>query len=476
MIDIDNLSRKVSYELSNSLTNALAQYNELVSLWNKKVLKNEETGQTEIPINSYLYSTSINIIKNLYENLKIKLINKVQKSLTNLKWPKQIQLDNNNNNEKIKNFEEAFISLLSLKSPYEEDSESVDIKRVRLAISTLTNPITLRFKYHFMSNTLTNRLDKPAWFFSNILNTIQHHSPFLDTIVQPLFDKENIYMNTKNEFIYDLVEIIKQKLQLDLPVLIQKVKEQPNLFDGYISEALQFDNILRNTYEYYPSNIREIELSPSKENKDDNKNKEESKVSVIIFKEWEGCSAIFTEENNFNAWVKIEKDAAENKFDEILSNKHAFDLVYGSTPEIDEFKVTESANAIVNLLENITERYKLLPNVDQQLVFLNDIQKKIITDYAKRIQENLNHLILADLQDENIHQFCRCISSLNYINKTLDYWETQEFFIHLWNGEDESLFSSTVKSYNEIIQKIEERIVDSIASIFSNSLKQYQFL
>jgi len=80
---------------------------------------------------------------------------------------------------------------------YEEDSESVDIKRVRLAISTLTKPIIIRFKYHFMSNTLTNRLDKPAWFFSNILNTIQHHSPFLDTVIQPLFDKENIYMNTK---------------------------------------------------------------------------------------------------------------------------------------------------------------------------------------------------------------------------------------------------------------------------------------
>jgi len=59
-------------------------------------------------------------------------------------------------------------------------------------------------------------------------------------------------MNTKNEFIHDLVEVVKQKLQLDLPVLIQKVKEQPNYLDGYISEALQFDNILRNTYDYYP--------------------------------------------------------------------------------------------------------------------------------------------------------------------------------------------------------------------------------
>jgi len=67
-----------------------------------------------------------------------------------------------------------------------------------------------------------------------------------------------------------------------------------------------------------------------------------------------------------------------------------------------------------------------LPNSEQQLVFLNDIQKKIISDYAIRIKEYLNHLILADLQDESIQQFCRCLSSLNYINKTLDYWETQD--------------------------------------------------
>jgi len=478
VLDIDNLSRKVSYELSNSLTNALALYNELVGIWNKKVLKNEETGQTEIPIDSHLYATSINIIKNLYENLREKLKIKVDKSLSSLKWPKQIQLENN---EKLKNFEEAFIGLLSLKSPYEEDIESIDIKRVRLALSTLTNPITMRFKFNFMAKALTNRLDKPAWFFSNILSTIERHSPFLDLIIQPLFDKEKINMNAKNEFIHDLVEIIKQKLQLDLPVLIQKVREHPNYLDGYISEALQFDNILRNTYEYYPSNRREINLTLNSKNNENNATNNDNEnnlleVEVLHEYQWEGCSSIFTEEANFNSWVKIEKEAAENKFDEIMESKHAWDLVYGSTPEIDEFKVTESASAVVNLLENITERYKLLPNPEQQLVFLNDIQKKIISDYARRIQDNLNHLILADLQNENIHQFCRCISSLFYINKTLDYWETQDFFIHLWNSEDDSLFSSSMKANNEIITKIEDHIVDSVASIFSNSLKQYQFL
>ncbi|KAG4106093.1 hypothetical protein H8356DRAFT_1070762 [Neocallimastix lanati (nom. inval.)] len=389
LLDIDNLSRKVSYELSNSLTNALALYNELVNLWNKKVLKNEETNQPEIPINSYLYSTSVNIIKNLYESLKKKL------------------------------------------TDYEEDSESIDIKRVRLAVSTLTNPIIIRFKYHFMANNLTNRLDKPSWFFSNILSTIQRHSLFLDTIVQPLFDRENIFMNTKNEFIHDLVEIIKQKLELDLPSLIQKVKEHPSYLDGYISEALQFDNILRNTYDYYPSNIRELSLVAKRDDNNNEKNEEKKETSDQLNEyQWEGCSAIFTEKDNFDAWVSIEKE----------------------------------------------ERYKLLPNSEQQLVFLNDIQKKIISDYAIRIKEYLNHLILADLQDESIQQFCRCLSSLNYINKTLDYWETQDFYIHLWNGEDDGLFSSSIKFNNEKIKNIEDHIVDSVANIFLASLKQYQFL
>jgi len=48
-----------------------------------------------------------------------------------------------------------------------------------------------------MAKALTNRLDKPAWFFSNILSTIERHSPFLDLIIQPLFDKEKINMNAK---------------------------------------------------------------------------------------------------------------------------------------------------------------------------------------------------------------------------------------------------------------------------------------
>ena len=53
----------------------------------------------------------------------------------------------------------------------------------------MIGPIELRFKYHFQGTKSTNRVDKPEWAFSNILDQIYQHQAFIDEYLQPLVQR-----------------------------------------------------------------------------------------------------------------------------------------------------------------------------------------------------------------------------------------------------------------------------------------------
>jgi hypothetical protein len=54
---------------------------------------------------------------------------------------------------------------------------------------TLIQPITQRFQFHFESSRPTNRIDKPEWFFTHILNIIHEHNDFMEGVVKYLVSK-----------------------------------------------------------------------------------------------------------------------------------------------------------------------------------------------------------------------------------------------------------------------------------------------
>ena len=74
----------------------------------------------------------------------------------------------------------------------EESTKSVvtsvlltDFTPVSLPISLLVRPLRQRFIYHFTGSKLTNRQDKPEWFFTQILTWIKDHVQWVQKNVQP---------------------------------------------------------------------------------------------------------------------------------------------------------------------------------------------------------------------------------------------------------------------------------------------------
>ena len=64
-----------------------------------------------------------------------------------------------------------------------------DEKEGLYAIEAMVQPIALRFKYHYDGKRDTNRLDKPEWYFTYVLNIAHEHHAFMTTVVQRLLSK-----------------------------------------------------------------------------------------------------------------------------------------------------------------------------------------------------------------------------------------------------------------------------------------------
>lgn len=80
----------------------------------------------------------------------------------------------------------------------DEDEEEIDLsvpvqtraeRMVALApMKLLLEAIDTRFRYHFSGRKETNRIDKPEWMFTFVLNTLKEHEEFIAASIQPVLD------------------------------------------------------------------------------------------------------------------------------------------------------------------------------------------------------------------------------------------------------------------------------------------------
>lgn len=80
-----------------------------------------------------------------------------------------------------------------------------DFAPVSLPIALLVRPLRLRFIYHFTGAKLTNRQDKPEWFFTQILTWIKDHVQWVQKYIQPIADSIGFrHLDIKVNIIYKL--------------------------------------------------------------------------------------------------------------------------------------------------------------------------------------------------------------------------------------------------------------------------------
>ncbi|CAG8692606.1 3344_t:CDS:2, partial [Ambispora leptoticha] len=349
----------------------------------------------------------------LWEDMKSKLSKKFQHTLDSLGWPTPLKVPLPNElQEKKTAFTRAFCELLLLQNPtgVEDSDKIVTSELVPLfPIQLMAEPLITRFRYHFDTKRPTNRIDKPEWYFTHILTAIHDHSPFLTEEVQVIIDEAgfNKY-NAKDDFIRCLLTAVTRKLNQSVNALVNS----PQNFSHTVFETLQFDQVIRTVHLYLP---------PGK-------------------KQWNGCVEVFTGRKEiFKAWLKIEKEFAEMRYNEIMHAEDAWEIEDEETID-EDLQPTKSAAKIMELLELVTSRYKLLPMFHNRIRFLVDIQAEILDAYEKRIEsavkafENLSYTIVRAVPNpatadgksvtgiDGLKRLCRWLSSAGYVSHTIREW------------------------------------------------------
>ncbi|KAJ3280319.1 hypothetical protein HK104_000754 [Borealophlyctis nickersoniae] len=485
LLKVDELSAKARQEMDRSAKAALAPYDELCSLWTS--IKEEWRDQTSPAVENdagkqivaslvaqNALGTMADFVRgsalSLHEELLEKLSRKLEQALEGLGWPNPINIPAAAI-DKLEPFRKAFGDLLLLRTPDVVAKDGTTTDDIPSPINVMLKMPILHFKYHFQGNKPTNRLDKPEWAFTRVLTVIRDHTAFLCGPVQTLMVEYGYGdYDAKNEFTRGLLRAVTTKLRSDAPKLLQ----QPHLFSHAINETLLFDKSLRDVHLYVPRNLP-------------------------AGTEWKGCVNVFTENPEwFRAWLGMELQAAKDRFDELIRSPDALDLAYESMSDIDDLRLTKSAEGFVTLLEAVTDRYKLLPNLAHRLAFFGEIQLTLLEDYLQHAHEDVDRhtgngsstLDASDGTVSGLVRVCRYASSLDYISSVLKEWGDQTFFLTLWeqlqkrgaeqpdpdveNDENGTLFSEVAAAYDRLRTRLLDSVVETVFSEFVDCLWQYE--
>ncbi|PLB36103.1 RINT-1 family protein, partial [Aspergillus candidus] len=365
----------------------------------------------------------------LREQMKTDFTKRLQGTLEQMKWPsKELHFPDDLHVQWKENVE----LLLELQIPelkardFFANNKSVE-PPILWPLEVMVHPLELRFKYHFSGDKPTNRLDKPEFFMAHVTDLINNFGSFFATYLQPIFDEKahdtgselewNFY-NASHAYITALLPMLQQKMSAFLP----QISNHPQLLSHFMHEVMNFDEEIRESWNYLPDPYTE-----------DN---------------WKGMTwYVLTKEGWFDRWLQVEKDFALARYKEIVEAPGSGEIDYEGV-ELTSTKPTKAAIRVNDLLETITERYQPLSSFSQKLRFLIDIQITIFDQFHDRLQSALEAYLAmtstigrtvqgADGQAiegvGGLERLCRVFGSAEYLEKKMEDWSNEVFFVELWS-------------------------------------------
>ncbi|KAI0823023.1 TIP-1 family-domain-containing protein [Trametes gibbosa] len=424
------------------------------------------------------------VVERTWRDMRGVLTSTLLEAAETLKWPLKVDYVITAP-EHRRTFERAFKHLLKLQTTGRRIRKDKDSTKEGLyAIQALVQPIALRFKYHFEGTRQTNRLDKPEWYFTHIVNESHEHRPFMESIIQSLLaGTEYRSINAWREFTLQLLS------------------------------ALAFDTAL--TDEGFDLPGTTLATADDKDS------------------HWDGISdEILGKQEWFEAWVEGERKFAMDQYLDIISASDAWliadeDDDAGHDPLVAEreLRPTNSARRVKALVEQVTDRYSPLPQYPQRTRFLIVVQLPLLESYHSRISSSLDafetlssalmravpgalgagegrggdtHRLTAGV--EGVQRLCKAFVSAQYIASAMEAWGEDLFFLELWaeigrrvnlrtkaesvaslpnpNGnEDEppegTIFEELVRHYKALVGRAEDMIVQCVTGEVEASLKPH---
>ncbi|XP_067942264.1 RAD50-interacting protein 1-like [Watersipora subatra] len=383
--------------LVDSIDKAIDTFEEFVSLREKL------TGSTCMYLMNYLERT----IRHWHKVLMDSISREMSAIMKFMEWPfiaainTQKPKSSATSEPKVikSNLSKIFKQLLRIQLPASIADESKlhsiiaslpGYKRPLLPMRLLVEPLRKRFKFHFYGNKQTNSLDKPEWFFTQLLTWAKNHAEYLSTVIQPaLWDAGYKFVNANLEFLKALHMLATEKLISCMTEILY----DEHLFSHLIHEALSFHSDMLQLHEYP--------------------------------EDWPSCLHALTAEEPFSKWIVIEKKFAQEKMDKMMTSSGAWTCQYNSELDDDDHaKTAECAESFIALLNAITERYEHLPYPVCQLMFVC-MKQELLEDYRVRLVQLRKEL------SPSTPQYLAILNTAHHIISVLREWVEQPFFLKL---------------------------------------------
>ncbi|KAL4906737.1 hypothetical protein BDW74DRAFT_149495 [Aspergillus multicolor] len=422
--DAEELSKEALRNIQTEPRSAIASYSRL-----RRIVESLNEAQPAAEgASPHLVDYVGRLASKLREHMKGQFTNRFRSTLEQIKWPsKDLNFPESLRHQWADNVE----LLLDLQIPELESHDSTGQKAVQppvlFPLEAMVHPLELRFKYHFSGDKPTNRLDKPEYFLAHTTDLMNNFGGFFNSYLQPIFDQKSQsvgdqlawnFFSASDAFITALLPMLRHKIMTYLP----QISTYPQLLSHFVHELMNYDNDIRETWNYLPDPY-------SKE-------------------EWRGLTwEVLSKEKWFERWLQVEKDFALARYKEIVDTPDSGHIDYDGV-EPTATKPTKAAIRVNDLLETITERYQPLSSFSQKLRFLIDIQITLFDQFHERLHSALEAYLAmtstigrtvqgADGQAvegiAGLERLCRVFGSAEYLEKKMEDWSNEVFFVELWS-------------------------------------------
>ncbi|XP_055836997.1 RINT1-like protein isoform X1 [Episyrphus balteatus] len=440
LVEYLNVVRDIQ-DISTSLTSAIngrdetKMVNLYLSLSGAHDSSNCVIGRLDAVEAPFLQSFAVRTAVHWHGLLKEKFSNEFETLLKNIRWANQGQdmLKFSPSKDNLAKLTLIAEYLFLLKSPNEESeplqmiTPSILLQPISTVTKLLLKQYRTRFLFHFTGTKQTNRLDKPEWYFTQILNWIKDTHLFVGRSFQPAVVKAGrVDFNIRLEFIRGLVQLSIEKLSSD----IDEICNDENLFAHLLDETLAFEAELRETFGY-PASFP-------------------SAITVI------------TQPTYLLKWISLEERFCADKMDQILQGYDPWTLIDPGT--YDELKIPKCADQFIRLLEAIKDRYYSLIQPGHQLQFLN-LQLELIDNFRRRLVQLHSCAVVDSIQ---------VLNAINYINSVLREWGENVHYLHLHAalvGPNANEINSVFEHPVEELEHWQQKLVKNLATKAVNEIK-----
>lgn len=395
----------------------------------------------------------------VHERVKDGLIKNFSETLSKMKWPQQ---DMNIHGGILHIWAEQADLLLELQEP-DLVRASADIS-ILLPLEVMVQPLAQRFRFHFYGDKPTNRLDKPEYFFSHILDLLGRHSQFLVDNLQPILDRrtdrladvDTVYTDAVSSLLTALLPIVTAKSLSLLP----QIASHPQLLSHFINELMSFDNTLREVWNYVPT------------------------ANDLTY--WKGLTwTILDRHGYFDQWLRVEKEFALERYRSIRDAADSAEIDYDGVG-LEDTKPTKGTFRANQLLETITDRYRGLTSFSQKMKFLIQIQLSIFDDHHAHLHGALQAYLASShtagrllqgqyskheaFDQKALASLCKIYGSAEYLETKMRDWSDDVFFLELWDElQDRTMANSGVNASIGKGLRVDEVASKTSASIRHNT-------